>query len=59
MKQQSKLTELAEKNDKFLASYVERPRTEGQEVNGNYNVDSNGHEAAVENQEETLPTNLK
>ena len=55
MKQQSKLTELAEENERIsdqLASYVERPRTEGQEANGNYNGDSNGHEAAVKNQEE-------
>ena len=53
MKQQSKLTELAEENERIsdqLASYVERPRTEGQEANGNsnHNGSEHHHEAAAE-----------
>ena len=62
MKQQSKLTELAEENERIsdqLASYVERPRTEGQEANGNYNGDSNGHEAANGKNQEENPWHKK
>jgi len=47
MKQKSELSRLAEENERIsdqLATYVERPRTEGQEANGNANANSqNGH----------------
>ena len=46
MKQKSELSRLAEENERIsdqLATYVERPRTEGQEANGT----SNGHHDAT------------
>ena len=44
MKQKSELSRLAEENERIsdqLATYVERPRTEGQEANGQ--TSQNGH----------------
>ena len=46
MKQKTELSRLAEENERIsdqLATYVERPRTEGQEANGT----SNGHHDAT------------
>merc|ERR1719499_2435236 len=47
MKQKSELSRLAEENERIsdqLATYVERPRTEGQEANGTSALASqNGH----------------